>query len=286
VDIDASRPDFDDNTKRAFYGALLAARVGTHRPYTYVLVQRDHNTDDTAVNEVGGVDVTTVFNYNSQYFGIGSTGALTDRLAYGVELVFEAGKTLNNSFQIESNGAVTAIPQSSDDIHAWAFDAQLDYLFPDLRRTRLSGELILATGDSDRLATSSIFGGNLAGTQDNAFNGFGLVNMGLAFAPAVSNVMVLRGGISTFPFPDIKWFQRMQVGMDLFAFGKFDANAPIDESTTDDRFLGFEPDLFLNWQITSDVTLALRYGAFVPGPGIEEDGKIRQFIYAGVTFAF
>lgn len=286
VDIDSSRPNFDGHTNRFFYGALASVRAGTHRPFVYALVQRDHNSDDTSVAEVGGTDVTTVFDYDSTYFGIGSTGALTDRLAYGLEFVYQSGRSLSNSFQIEDSGAVTSIPQTTEDIRAWAFDAQIDYLLADERRTRFSGELILSSGDSDRLSTSSTFGGNLTGTDDEAFNAFGLVNTGLAFAPAVSNLVVLRGGVSMFPFPDVRALRRMQIGTDLFVFAKLDKDAPIDELTTDDRYLGFEPDLYLNWQITSDLTLALRYGAFIPGQAIDADDRIRQFIYAGLTFAF
>lgn len=284
VDIDSSRPNFDDHTNRFFYGGMLSVRAGTHRPYIYALGQRDHNSDDTSVNNVNGTDVTTVYDYDSYYIGAGSVGALTDRLAYGIEAVFEGGRTKSNSAAVDGDG--NFIPQTTDDIHAWALDAQLNYLFPDPQRTRLSGEVILASGDDDRQITSSTFGGNQPGTRDTAFNAFGLLNTGLAFAPTVSNIIVARGGISLFPFPEVKPLQRLQIGSDLFAFFKLDANAPIDEATTDDSFLGFEPDVFLNWQITSDVTLALRYGAFVPGDAIVNDGKIRQFFYAGVTFAF
>jgi hypothetical protein len=286
VDIDSSRPNFDGNTNRAFYGALLSARVGTHRPFIYALCQRDHNSDDTLNSDIDGVPITTEFDYNTYYLGLGSSGALTDRLAYGVEFVFEGGGNLSNSFVIDDSGIVSAVPQERDTLHAWAFDAQLDYLLPDTRHTRLSGELIVASGDDDRLVTSSTYGGNLAGTDDQAFNGFGLVNTGLAFAPAVSNVIIVRGGASTFPLPDVNPFKRLQVGTDLFLFAKFDDDAPIDEQTTSSGYLGFEPDIYVNWQLTSDVTLAFRYGAFVPGDAIVNDGKIRQFFYAGMTFAF
>jgi hypothetical protein len=285
VDFDSSRPNFDDHTKRGFFGAILSTRVGTHRPFIYALAQRDYNDSD-AVISAGGVNVATSFDYNSNYFGIGSTGAITDRLAYGVEFAYETGDTLSNSFAISPAGALAPVGQQRDDISAWAFDAQLDYVLSDARATRFSGEMILASGDDDRLVTSNTFGGNAPGTTDRAFNAFGLLNTGLAFAPSVSNLIVLRGGASTFPFPTAKPFKRMQVGSDLFFFAKLDEDGPIDEPTTADRVLGFEPDVYMNWQITSDVTLALRYGAFIPGEAIVNDGKIRQFFYAGVTFAF
>ncbi|MBC8107632.1 MAG: hypothetical protein H7Z14_13660, partial [Anaerolineae bacterium] len=69
-------------------------------------------------------------------------------------------------------------------------------------------------------------------------------------------------------------------------FQKFNANAPIDEETSDSRFLGVEPDVYLNWQITSDVALSVRYGLFIPGDSVENDKKFRQFLYTGVTIAF
>jgi hypothetical protein len=150
----------------------------------------------------------------------------------------------------------------------------------------LSGELLLASGDSDRLTTSNTFGGNSPGSNDHAFNSFGLVNTGLAFAPSASNIIVLRGGISTFPAPEINHLRKLQIGADVLVFGKLNSSGPIDESTSDERYLGFETDVFANWQIHSDVTLALRYGAFFPGSAIDADEEIRQFVYAGVTLAF
>ncbi|HVT89819.1 MAG TPA: alginate export family protein [Tepidisphaeraceae bacterium] len=285
-DIDSSRPGFDGHTNRMFLGAMLSARAGVHRPYIYALVQRDHNGNDVSTDG----SIVTRYDYNSYYFGIGSTGALTDRLAYGLEAAYEAGDTLSNSAFTEPDpnapGSFITVPQSRDDVQAWALDGQLNYLLPDTRHTRLSGEFILASGDSDRVATTTTLGGNQPGTVDHAFNAFGLLNTGLAFAPNVSNLISLRGGVSLFPWPDVKSLSRLQVGTDVFVFSKWLANAPIDEATTNDHYLGFEPDVYLNWQITSDVTLAVRYGAFVPGAAIVNNGEIRQFFYTGVTFAF
>jgi Alginate export len=281
VDIDPSRPNFDHNTRRGFYGANLAHQIGQHRPYIYGLVQRDYNDDDTATT--GGV--ITNFDYNSYYLGAGIGGAITDRLLYGVEAVYEGGTNLSNSFAV-TGPVLTQIPQTEDDIRAWAGDARLDYLLLDRRHSRLSAEVIIASGDDDRLQTSSTFGGNAPNTTDHAFNGFGLLNTGLAFAPAVSNILIVRAGGVTFPMPDHSAFEKLQVGVDLFMYNKLDADGPIDEPTFDKSYLGFEPDIFINWQISSDVTIALRYGIFFPGSAIVADDDPRQFIGAGVTYAF
>src|SRR6185295_17936409 len=122
-------------TRRGFYGANLSHQLGQHRPYLFGLVQRDYNDDDTATT--GGV--ITNFDYNSYYLGAGIGGAITDRLLYGIEAVYEGGTNLSNSF-IVSGPVLTQIPQTEDDIRAWAADARLDYLLLDHRHSRLSAE--------------------------------------------------------------------------------------------------------------------------------------------------
>jgi hypothetical protein len=279
VDFDVSRPGFRDDTDRGLFGAMLWAQAGAHKPFVYGLIQRDYNGNEERVTE----GVTTRFDYDSYYIGVGSSGALADSLLYGVEAVYEGGETLSNSFDEDT---FTQVAQTEDDIQAWALDAQLDYLLADVRRSRLSGELILASGDSDRLSSNSTLGGNRPGTDDHGFNSLGLLNTGLAFAPAASNLIVLRGGASTFPVTDSARFRQLQVGVDVLVFNKFLEHGPIDEATNDHRFLGVEADFYLTWQITSDVTLALRYGGFIPGPAIEGDSGLRNLFFAGVTYAF
>jgi hypothetical protein len=281
VDFDASRPDFDVDTRRGFYGLMGSVDVGAHRPYVYGLVQQDYNDD--RVLQLG--TVRTEFEYNSYYLGLGSTGNIGDRIAYGAEFVYEGGRGKSNSF-IASGPFLTPVDQTAEDICAFAADLRVDYLVPDTRRSRLSAEFLLASGDDDRLHTSDTFGGNAPNTNDRAFNAFGLINTGLAFAPVTSNLLMMRVGASTFPFPEFRPLQRLQIGADVFVYGKFDTNAPIDEPTLDERYLGWEPDLFLNWQLTSDVTLAVRYGIFFPSSDTFFDDSVRQFISTSVTFAF
>ncbi len=282
VDFDSSRPHFDTQTKRDFYGAMLSTQIGVHRPYVYVLFQQDDNNDVTLVT----TPTVTRFGYNSHYVGVGSTGALTDKLLYGAELVYEGGESLSNSFAINPP-FISAVNQTSNDIEAYAADFRLDYLVNDAYRTRLSAEFIAASGDDNRLTNSSTtFGGSKPGTKDRAFNAFGALNTGLAFAPGVSNLIVGRAGISSFPLSDFSKFRRMQMGADVFVYGKVQDGAPIDESTSVNTYLGWEPDVFINWQIVSDVTLAVRYGVFIPSNRAFLDDSTRQFFSIGLTFAF
>ena len=286
-DIDSSRPGYDGDTKRGFFGGMLRYQVTPeHRPYVYGLVQKDYNDQDFDPNSVKDPDdprvIPTRFHYDSYYIGAGSTGNLGDNLLYAVELVYEGGDGFSNSFDTFGD----PIDQTEDDIEAFALDVRLDYLFQDANRSRASAELLLATGDDDRFTTTNTFGGNRPSTTDHAFNGFGLINTGLAFAPEVSNLVMLRGGLSTFPLPESKMFKRLQVGTNLFLFNKLDSGAPIDEATDGGGFLGFEADFFANWQVTSDLSIAMRYGVFLPGGAIAADSDARHFFYTGVTLGF
>ncbi len=286
VDFDPTRPSSDHNTRRGFYGAIASYAIntehwGNHKPFIYILDQRDYNSH----NELQQGTIHTKFNYNSYYIGAGATGNFGDHLLYGAEVTYEGGHTLSNSYRI--NGfSLEQVNQTEDQIEAYAADFRLDYLVNDRHNTRLGAEVILATGDRDRTITNATFGGNVSGSRDHAFNAFGLVNTGLAFAPEASNLASFRVGASTYPLVDMDLFHRMQVGFDFFLYNKLQRNRAFDERTTNQHYLGVEPDVYLNWQITSDVTLAVRYGVYFPSNAIISSGATRQFVYTGVTFAF
>jgi hypothetical protein len=286
VDIDTSRPAFDYNTRRGFYGGMFTwnpdtPNFGRHHPFLYVLTQRDYNSHDFLQQG----PISTKFEYDSWYIGTGSTGSLGDHLLYGVEAAYEGGHTLSNSFRV--NGfALEQVHQTQDQIQALAADFRLDYLLNDPRNTRFGIELILASGDPDRGHSTNTFNGNRPNTRDLSFNGFGLINTGLAFAPEVSNLNALQFSASSYPFATVSPFQRLQLGTDVFVYNKLRKNGGFIERTDNGHFLGVEPDAYLNWQITSDVTLAVRYGIFFPTSNVIQHEANRQFLYTGVTFAF
>jgi hypothetical protein len=283
VDFDSSRPGFDYNTKRGFYGGMATLQVGQQHPYVYGLIQRDYNTKDTLTTD----NLTTKFDYNSWYIGVGSSGPISDRLLYGVEAAYEGGRSISNSFTLEGTPTPIQVDQTHDPIEAWAADARLDYLFADAHHTHLSAEVILASGDPDRTNTTNTFAGNRPNTNDHSFNAFGLINTGLAFAPTVSNIMALRLGGSTFPLDFNQSVKRMQLGTDFFVYAKMNRQGGIDEpSDPGARYLGWEPDVYMNWQITSDVTLAARYGVFFPDSSALAADQARQFLFLSVTYSF
>ena len=285
IDIDSSRPNFDENNDRQFFGGKLSLlSYEEHTPYIYVLVQRDfnpHSTFELPGVGVGPATITTFFSYDSEYYGVGSDGKLTPNIGYLVEAVYETG-----SGATRSNDATGEIPQTIENIDAWALRALLTYFFYDDARSQIQLETLLASGDNDRESdTTNTFGGNTTGTDDTAFNGFGYVNTGFSYAAPISNLAMIRLGGSTLPFRDTTHFRQLQLGVDFFLFGKFDNDAPIDETTAAKHFLGFETDVYANWRVTSDLAIIMRYGVFFPGAAIPTSDE-RHYFYSGVTYAF
>jgi len=275
TDFDSSRPNFDNDTDRDFYGAILTHQINAyHAAYIYGLSQQDHNDDPPRIDTPGGL---TAFDYNSWYIGVGSKGTLSDRWRYGFELVYEGGDGLSADFPTV---------QTREDIDAWAMDLTLDYIFFDPKSTRIFFDLLLASGDSDRINSSDTVGGNRPGTDDNAFNAFGLLNTGFAFTPDASNLVMVKMGASSYPLRNVKMFRNMLVGGMVLIFNKLNRVGAIDEPSTSRRYLGSELDFYVNWQMTSDLSLAVRYGVFFPGQGLASDNDERHFVYVGTTLAF
>jgi hypothetical protein len=285
IDWDASRPGFDSDTDRAYFGGQIEYRgFATHRPYFFALVQRDHNERDEHTFRTPIFNYPTEFKYNSEYWALGSRGSLGPNLYYRAELVYETGEGLSSPFD---RNTAAPVAQTREDIEAWAGVFKLTYLLRDDFDTRFDLELVGGSGDDDRLDSSDTFGGNESGTDDNAFNSLGYINTGLALAPDVSNLFSIRLGASTSPHQIGTHADWLRLGVNGFLFFKIDKDAPLNVRTSSETFIGGEIDFAVDWRITSDLSATLRYGLFLPGdaiPGCQDDP--RHFAYAGVTYAF
>jgi len=269
VDVDLSRPA--DRTRRNFLGAELRYRgFERHRPFAYAFWQRDQNSDNRFTPLQN-------FDYDSSYFGLGSSGELSPRLRYSTEWVLERGTSWGHRQFLYSN-----------DIRAWALDAQLEYLWPGKHKPRASVEFLFGSGDGDRFAspTDSV-GGNLGDNTDTSFVGFGYRDTGLAFAPRYSNLEMWRAGASWFPRPDDPRFREFELGTDWFLYYKNHRDGAVSDATADlnSGYLGWEMDYFANWRITSDLAWTTRLGVFFPGQAFS-DRTTRTFLLFGVTYSF
>ncbi len=268
-DFDRSRPL--TRTRRAFFG-METRYLGfeRHEPFGYVLWQADHN-DETIPSPLQGYD------YDSFYAALGSEGELLDNLRYSTEWVYETGRSYGHRRFAKR-----------DVIQAWAFDAELEYLFDAPTKPRASVEYMFASGDGGRLSSpTDAVGGNRGDFDDTGFNGFGWRDTGLAFAPALSNVHIWRGGASFFPFESATRASRLELGADTYLFCKNHRDGAVSDSTADVQsgYLGWEMDFYANWEITHDLAWTTRYGVFFPGQAFS-DQTTRTFFLVGMTWSF
>lgn len=274
IDFDASRPNYTSDTDRFFWGVSVEwLGLANHRPFFYFVRQEDDNDQPLP----GGA----VYGYDSWYASVGSAGQIhTGEWLYRIELIFEGGRSVSDLLGV--------FPQTIDDVRAWAGRFLISYIPWSTRATtrlRFELELLLGSGDEDRGHPSQTVGGNLAGTNDESFNGFGYYNTGLALAPELSNIVSIRLAASGFPAPSGK-LRRMRLQLDTFFFVKMDGDSAISVTTTPgDSFVGVEVDITLDWKLTSDSSVDLRYGIFVPGDAVPDNDPM-NFFYLGFSYGF
>lgn len=277
IDFDSSRDAFDRRTRRAFFGGKLAYSTPEGQEfYAYALKMVDYNTNPNPRARLPGITRVN-FNYESTYLAAGTTGPFGQDLFYQAEFVWQQG---------HSQSDPVAAAQTREIVQAIAGRFVLTYLLRDEWDSRLQFEQLFASGDSDRGVSTDTVNGNRSGTKDHAYNSLGFANTGLAFAPNFSNLIVSRLGTSTFPFRSNPDFRDVQIGLDGLLFAKYRPSGGFDEPTNGRSFLGGEFDLFINYRVTSDFAVGLRYGLFLPGEAITNTHHARNFFLLSATLSF
>lgn len=268
-DFDLSRTATRNH--RNFLGSQLRyLGFERHEPFAYVLWQRDHNQEafPTAFQR---------FDYDSFYFGLGSIGEVTQHLRYETEWVFEEGRSYGHRRFLNTN-----------EVEAWAWRHELEYLFPGRHQARASVEYLFGSGDATRLASpTNSLGGNFFDFSDTSFIGFGFEDTGLSFAPRYSNLHMWRAGGSFYPWPDHELFHRLEVGTDWYLYQKHHETGAVSDPTATVRagYLGWEMDYYVNWRMSVDFAWTTRFGAFFPGDAFD-DRTTRTFLLVGMTWSF
>jgi hypothetical protein len=238
-----------------------------HEPFAYFFQTHDNNDIHTP-----GQD----YSYDSRYLGVGSTGKfLLKNLRYVTEFVYEGGQ----SAAFHSTG--------QEDIQAFGLDAMLEYLCQTPLHPRFVAEYLWGTGDPDRQNSSGTILGNKAGTTDKAFNAFGFRDTGLAFAPRLSNLHIFEFGGSFFPLENVAFFRKMEVGTRSYLYVKDSTNGGLSDLSANQssNYAGFEQDVFIDYRITSDVSVTVRYGIFTPGTAFNSR-EIRNAFLTGLVYSF
>lgn len=268
-DIDRTRPN-KEYSNRNFWGAELAyTGFKKHRPFVYAFWNDDQHGEGRYVP-------LQSWDYDSWYLGAGSTGELWQNLRYGTELVFEHGDTYGWGDWYKR-----------DEIHAWAYDINLEYLTQWKTKPRFLFEYMFASGDPDRrFRPTGSLGGNASG-DDDAFNAFGYRDTGLSFAPRLTNVHIWRAGAAFTPFEKVEMLKNLELGTDWFLYSKNRSDGAVSDGTAnrESAFLGWEMDYFASWRITSDLAWTTRFGTFFPGRAFS-DQTTRTFLLTGLTWSF
>lgn len=286
VDYDTSRPGYDTDTSRLYSGAKLEWKgIAGHTPYAYYLWQQDLNggQQDTLYGTV-----PTTFRYNSGYVGGGSTGSVGANLIYRSEVAWEYGNTLSDPLDPTSVTGYQA--QVTDSINAGAGVLGLTWLARDAGDTRVDFQGLVGTGSGNRYDSGTTFGGIAPHKTDTSFNSLGYINTGLALAPEPANLFCPSLGVSSNVLPSVDLLSELRLGASGFLFMKVDNEAPVSVLTVPggSNLIGGEVDCILDWRISSDVNLNLRYGIFLPNTSVffPGQGGARDFFYSGVTYAF
>lgn len=257
---------------RTFYG-IEGKYIGipNHGLYGYVVFQRDDGDEDPE-------DAAQNFKYQSEYFAVGSEGTLIRNLRYATEWILETGESHTSGTNLK------------EDIRAWATDTSLTYDVQLPMQPTLYAEYAFGSGDSDRTNVTDTVSGNTAGDDTN-FLYFGYLPTGYALSPRLSNLHMMKGGMSLKPFEKATFFnlKELSLSVDFYRFYKDEPNGGVFDSQANlnDRDIGYEIDFTLTWPLLSDLSVAVEYGHFDPGKAHPDatDNNTNYFS-TGVTATF
>lgn len=289
--IDYSAPGFrTEGQTRDFIGAQITIPrvLNNHYPYVYFLDQRDRS-------HYFRREDPQRYDYDSQYFGIGSQGRIVRNLTYSIEGVREIGRSYADISRPEVTG------QEPQDISAWSLNAQLEKVFDVVTHPRLRFQYAFGTGDKERrLVTNTGGGRGNSNNTDRNFLYWGYIDTGHVVVPRLSNLQMLRFELALSPLEFTKRYKKtVQLGAVYYLFHKYTKTGGISDyranltgghpRDADDLrnigSLGKEVDVYLNWKVLSDIFVDIRYGRFYPSNAYG-DKSARDFFLAGITFQF
>jgi hypothetical protein len=268
--IDLSVPGYDKGTDR-YFSALQCSYKGIPQQnlYGYVLLQRDYSDERPE-------DVLHDFTYNNEYFGLGARGKIKSVFSYRIELIKETGKS-----RVFATNA-------KKDISAWAGICGLDYEPAVFTRPAFTFAYAYGSGDPDRVSVTDTQNGNALG-KDKNFLYFGYLPTGYALAPALSNLYFFQWGAALNPWERNSWLKDCRVGVNYYRYFKDKASGGIldPEASSSQKDIGYELDGYINWQVLSDLNMALQYGYFQPGKAYPDNtNDSEHYFSASATITF
>jgi len=260
--------DLSDGAERAFSGGIISADLSNQHLYIFGLVQTDLSKQEKLKET----------KYNSQYYGAGIDGVILGNLSYYAETVFESGK----SYIENSNG------NERSNIAAYAANTGVNYFIPvDFNPTLI---LQYAYGSGDAYRTNNTNGNRPSDATgyDRGFISFGTFTGGYALKPVLSNIHILRAGVTIVPLAgsDSLTLKKISLGAKYSYYLKDNQNSPINNNEAEGHksFIGQGVDVSLRWQMFYDASFYVNYGLFLPGDAYK-DKTSQNFVMAGMNLS-
>ncbi len=239
--------------------------VGDHRLTAGVLAQHDLNPASDFVSPDTNVYSSARGGLvDTQYYTLKVAGPIVERVFYEVFATYGGGTTLS---WITDTSSATGFSYQYRPIVSFLGGGSVSYFRPEWFSSAFKARVLAASGDGS--ATSAVEGN--VNPISTLFLPITSTTLGVAFSPALSNLIAWEFSGSVKPLPD----QDLVTGVKLLGFQRAVAgvvNAPGVLSSGPD-WLGTEVDLTATWVVKSDVQLSVALGDFVPTAGTYVSGS-------------
>ncbi|MDY6934602.1 MAG: alginate export family protein [Spirochaetota bacterium] len=266
-----SDKDISDGSKRIFTGGTISKIIYNQKVYLFGLAQIDKGKDSAGIKS----------KYNSEYYGLGFTGVFQNAYYFG-EFIHERGKSY-----LSDPDPITGLYEKQN-IYAFAAVFGLQYYLNLSYNPVLLLNYAYASSDKNRINYQSP-SGNESG-KDNGFIYFGTYVGGYALRPLLSNIHVMRCGLSILPFYNSKrqFLKRMNLIIKHSYYYKNDSNSGINsgEALLNSRDIGHGDDVMLRWKIFYDLSAYVNYAIFIPGNAYPSSEENRYFFMGGLIISF
>ena len=197
----------------------------------------------------------------TEYFGLGLSGAAVSSLYYNLFFYWNAGSTLS---YVPDSVSVTGFSYQYRPIQAFIGGFGLKYYMEETLSSRLEFQGVFSSGNA---GNQSYLEGNTSSVS-TMFVPISQEVIGLAFTPKMGNLVLLDLNYSFKPFAQraTAW-KNLQIIAKVLSFFRPTTGAisqPGLSSSSNDLYLGTEPEIIARFRIFSDLGIVLSTGIFLP----------------------
>jgi hypothetical protein len=201
---------------------------------------------------------------NTEYLGLGVSGAFVSSFYYSAFLYGSTGSTLS---YLPDSTSVTGFSYQYAPIYAFLGGFGLKYYIEKTLSSRLEFQAVYSSGNAN---STSYLEGNTS-SYSTMFVPISQQVIGVAFMPQLGNLVMLNLNFSIKPLGQsdtvLKDLQLVARVLSYFRPTTGPISQPGLDSTSSALYLGTEPDIIANFRPFSDFGLALSTGVFFPEGG-------------------